>query len=1479
MDVKYPGIVLMGIIVIGLGVLALSGSNVNAPTNAALGGTDDVSGGVQATGTGDGAGESEAVNAGINSLSGVKFNDANNNGIRDSNEAGLPGWTITLTGPVDSTTATDADGFYEFTGLPDGTYTVCETMQSGYVQTAPVSGATCADGYGYSVTIVDGSSSASNDFGNRIPNGTSGSGPVNVGGSGGGGGGSSSNGGSQAAAATNTISAVKFNDTDGDGVHDADESGLANVTIYLDADNNNNLDSGETNANTDSNGQVSFSGLSDGTYYVREVLQTGWVQTTSNPQTVSVAGGQSATVHIGNTPSEGIGCGVIFGLKFRDDNGDGLRDAGEPALSGWTIFLDQNQNGTLDSGERNVVTDGNGNYVFSNLPAGTYYVREVQQAEWNQTTPNPAPIVIPDCQADFGNQPLPRNVISGIKFKDLNLNGLRDASEPGLFGWTIFIDANNNSLLDSSEASTTTDGNGSFTFSNLTAGTYIIREVQQSGWVQTTPDPAPRTVAFGQNITGVMFGNAPEVLLPNNAISGMKFHDADGDGVQDAGEPGLENWTITLSSSDVSSSTVTDSDGIYEFTGLPSDVYTVCETLQAGWTQTFPASGASCPDGFGHSVNVTGGASSVNNNFGNAMFVSHIEIIKKSIGTSGTFNFTGTLGDFQITTVLVESDANVYIGSETFLSAPIGTHSVSEQSQLGWNLTVSGCIDGSSPSSFGVNADDHVVCIFVNEQVEIPLNVISGVKFNDLNGNGVRDEGEPGLANWTITLASESSSATTQTDEIGFYEFTGVADNSYTVCETLQSGWAQTMPSSGATCPDGFGYAINVSGGQSSADNDFGNQQLPGVISGVKFKDLDSDGVRDANEPGLFGWTIFIDANGNGTLDSGETSTTTGADGNYSFTLPAGTYTVYEVQQSGWTQTTPNPDPILLGAGQSVTGVDFGNSPFAQASISGMKVEDINHNGQLDPGEGVVAGWTFFIDENGNGLLDSGEATVVTDANGTYTFSGLAAGTYVVCEEMQAGWMQIFPSSGPDCNGVNGFSVAVAAGESVTGVDFGNQNFQAANSISGAKFEDVDGNGARDSGEAGLSGWTIYMDQNQNSVLDSGEMSTVTGSDGSYTFENLIPGTYYVREVQQENWTQTTANPAGITVSSGTVATGVDFGNQRVEQLNSVSGMKFNDMDGDGVQDAGEPGLEGWTITLSGPVSMTTQTDVDGLYEFTGLPDGTYTICETLQSGWAQTFPTSGADCGDGTMGHTVAGGQGSSSINNNFGNMQITGSISGVKVEDINHNGQLDPGEGVVEGWTFFIDENGNGALDSGEPTAVTDANGAYTFSELLDGTYTVCEEMRDGWMQIYPSSGPDCGDSFGLSVTVVDGGDAAGNDFGNQNVAATNAISGMKFNDSNSNGTLDSGEVGLSGWTIYLDQNQNSVLDSGETSTVTDSSGNYLFTNMLPGTYYVREVQQSGWTQTTSNPAPITLVSADAITGVDFGNFNCGGTDPATC
>lgn len=84
------------------------------------------------------------------------------------------------------------------------------------------------------------------------------------------------------------------------------------------------------------------------------------------------------------------------------------------------------------------------------------------------------------------------------------------------------------------------------------------------------------------------------------------------------------------------------------------------------------------------------------------------------------------------------------------------------------------------------------------------------------------------------------------------------------------------------------------------------DRQLLATISGTVFNDLNADGVKNTGESGQSGWTIYLDADGNGQLDTGETSTTTGTDGSYSFNgLAAGTYNVAEVQQSGWRQTSP----------------------------------------------------------------------------------------------------------------------------------------------------------------------------------------------------------------------------------------------------------------------------------------------------------------------------------------------------------------------------------------------------------------------------------------------------------------------------------------------------------------------------------------------------------------------------------------------
>src|SRR5881396_4317092 len=82
---------------------------------------------------------------------------------------GLQGWCVTASGPVSATAATDASGNYLFSGLPAGTYTVCEALQSGWHETFPTSGPACATGLGWTITVTDGSGASFIWFGNLPP--------------------------------------------------------------------------------------------------------------------------------------------------------------------------------------------------------------------------------------------------------------------------------------------------------------------------------------------------------------------------------------------------------------------------------------------------------------------------------------------------------------------------------------------------------------------------------------------------------------------------------------------------------------------------------------------------------------------------------------------------------------------------------------------------------------------------------------------------------------------------------------------------------------------------------------------------------------------------------------------------------------------------------------------------------------------------------------------------------------------------------------------------------------------------------------------------------------------------------------------------------------------------------------------------------------------------------------------------------------
>ena len=102
----------------------------------------------------------------LGGISGTVFYDMSYDGLRDTEEPGIENWNVLLSGPVNATTVTDATGGYSFTGLPAGTYTICEAQRFAWMQTAPPDPSGCTSGFGYTIVITAGQVVTLLDFGN-----------------------------------------------------------------------------------------------------------------------------------------------------------------------------------------------------------------------------------------------------------------------------------------------------------------------------------------------------------------------------------------------------------------------------------------------------------------------------------------------------------------------------------------------------------------------------------------------------------------------------------------------------------------------------------------------------------------------------------------------------------------------------------------------------------------------------------------------------------------------------------------------------------------------------------------------------------------------------------------------------------------------------------------------------------------------------------------------------------------------------------------------------------------------------------------------------------------------------------------------------------------------------------------------------------------------------------------------------------------
>jgi len=529
-----------------------------------------------------------------------------------------------------------------------------------------------------------------------------------------------------------------------------------------------------------------------------------------------------------------------------------------------------------------------------------------------------------------------------------------------------------------------------------------------------------------------------------------------------------------------------------------------------------------------------------------------------------------------------------------------------------------------------------------------------------------------------------------------------------------------------------------------------------------------------------------------------------------------------------------------------------GFNALKTGSITGHKYHDQNGNGIKDHGDKGMKNWEITLyDAEGHVLT-----TTSTKSDGSYKFNGLQPGEYYLSETQKTGWVQTNQDL-PE-NGKLG-PITLEYGEIEGSWDFFNFKY---GKISGFKIEDYDANGKKDKWDFGVKGWGISLWQ-ETGVESGLDMTDIKVGDketdffGSFHFNNLGPGTYYITEETREGWFQTSPlDPGYHTVmidESGEISKSNIFLNYKGGE---IWGLKFFDINGNGKFDQDEIRggnlLNGWKIILYDQNwdfvgEKTTGYPVTGAFRFSGLKVGTYYICEEVRGNWLQTNPTE--DNGVPSDLETLHSPycfktsiSGSRDVDSGFwfGNTELS-SISGYKWRDFNGDGEWDEEEDGLEGWSIRLTRVG---VD-GEPTETfTGEDGYYEFSGLVSGEYQVCEESREGWLQTYPVVVEDKEDCHSVVITTP-GQKVTEKNFGNFELGK---VRGYKWDDDNGNREKDWGEPKLPGWTIELHTTEPSdIAEVAPLNTeITDENGEYAFSNLKPGTYYLVEVTQAPWEQT---------------------------------
>jgi uncharacterized repeat protein (TIGR01451 family) len=669
-------------------------------------------------------------------------------------------------------------------------------------------------------------------------------------------------------------------------------------------------------------------------------------------------------------------------------------------------------------------------------------------------------------------------------------------------------------------------------------------------------------------------------------------------------------------------------------------------------------------------------------------------------------------------------------------------------------------------------------------------------------------------------------------------------------------------------------------------------------IEGYVYRDLNDNGAMEGGETGISGVQLTLtgtDAYGN-TVNR---TATTNANGLYRFNnlspSDASGYTITETQPISYFDGLDSDDngvttipgsratdvisSIDVPSNTALTGYLFGELPAA--SINGYAWHDEDNDGVRDGGETTGIQNVQITLTGTNDLGNPVNETVFTDANGFYSFSALRPSNgsgYTLTETAPAGWLPGLAATGTGAAG------AGTADNNPASTDFGNiisavilsfgntaieYNFgelQPA-SIAGLVFNDNNGDGIRDAGEPGIANVTVTL-TGTDDLGTAVNIPGTTAADGTFSFTDLRPGTYALVEIQPPNYVDgiDTAGSLGGTVANDNISNiivssadaGIDY--LFAEQSAGIAGTVYVDSNNDGVQDPGETGIPGVTITLTGtdsggnPVNATATTDANGNYLIVGLPVSSatgYTIIETQPPAWADGLDSAGT--AGGTVGNDIISNivLNSIAIATDYDFGEIGGSLAGTVYNDINNNGIDEPAEPGIPNATVTLtgtDIDGN-AINSVTTTA---ADGSYSFTDLPmpnAAGYTITETQPAGWNDGQDTLGT-LGGTLGndvFSAIIFPSAGATGTEYNFCEIVGTagvGQVSGTVWLDLNHD-RIDNDGSPQEGWVVELIQRSNPLDNNNYTliaTTFTNAAGDYAIEGLSPGTYEIRFRHPSG-------------------------------------